>query len=86
MSKTPERKGLRFEVYPTNVLGASKPAGGVAFHQEWEWTFVGADGPECKSFTTYDSEKECRSALSKAKARLKASGYAKVMTVEEGPE
>jgi hypothetical protein len=81
-----ERKGLRFEVYPTNVLGHTDPSGGIAIHQEWEWTLVGADGPVCRSATTYDTEKECRSALAANKGRLKGSGYAKVITVDSAPE
>lgn len=77
-----ERKGLRFEVAPINVLGPSNPAGGVAVSQEWEWTLIGADGPVCKSATSYDSEKECRSALAADKGRLKAARFAKVVTVD----
>lgn len=81
-----ERKGLRFEVFPQNVLGPSSPAGGVAIHQEWVWVMVGVEGPLAKSFTTYDTEALCRSDLAANKGRLGNAKRAKVITLNAEPE
>lgn len=85
-----ERKGLRFEVYPSQVLSHMADGGShglVPVHlTEWQWTMVGADGPIAKSFTTYDSEKECRSALAANKGRLGNAKRAKVITLDTEPD
>lgn len=80
-----ERKGLRFEVYPIAVLHATNTIGGRSMHAEWQWVMVGADGPIAKSFTTYDTEKECRSALAANKGRLGNAKRAKVITLDAEP-
>lgn len=77
-----ERKGLRFEVATTPILGSTSPSGGVAIHHLWQWTLIGADGPVCKSAITWDTEAEARASLAKNKGRLKAAQYAKVVTVD----
>lgn len=64
-----QRKGLRFEVSEGD--------------DGWYWVLIGKDGPVCISQGTFESEANARSNIAKSKGRLKASGYAKVVTVRD---
>lgn len=70
--KAKERGGLRFEVYET----------GDQFTKYWRWRLVGKDGSVCVSAEDFANETMARSHIAKNKGRLKASGYAKVVTID----
>ena len=65
-----QRKGLRFEVEQ-------------AENGQWNWVLIGKDGPVCVSYESFVSEANARANIAKSKGRLKASGYAKVVTVRD---
>ena len=67
------KPGLRFEVYPV---------GSEAYVAYWQWRLVGKDGVVCISAETFDNETMARSDIAKNKGRMKASGYAKVITID----
>ena len=72
MAEPKKPGGLRFEVYPV---------GSEAYVAYWQWRLVGKDGAVCTSAETFDNETAARSNIAKNKGRLKASGYAKVVTI-----
>lgn len=73
---TTERKGLRFE-----VKGEELPYGDDTYWK-WTWTFVGKGNVAyAKSPESYDTEKECRSAIAKVRSKLGSARMAKVITL-----
>lgn len=72
------RKGLRFEVYaPQEGYLPSDP------RSNWYWKLIGKDGPICRSEDLFDTEEATRSNIHTSKSRMKASGFAKVITIHE---
>lgn len=80
-----QEKGLRFEVYPESVVGSCHHED-PCVHTEWAWQLVGAEGPVCKSATSWDTEKEARSHLQANKGRMGNAKRCKVITVEAPTE
>lgn len=66
------RKGLRFEVSDQGVDGPW-----------WFWELHGKEGPVCKSVKGFHNETEARADIARNKGRMKAAGYARVITVED---
>lgn len=91
MPAATEAKGLRFEVYGRVVIDRMDYDNGLdeykaSTHDEWEWQLVGAEGPVCRSATTFGTEKEARSHLQSNKGRMGNAKRCKVLTVDAPTE